>query len=289
MCVTLRKKLGFTLVELLTVTSIVTVSMSLLLPGLQQVRNQARLAACKNNIKQLGLAMHNYESTFQTLPPGWVVKDTKASAGPGFGWGPMLLPFMDQAALYNQLNFSKPPAVDQTTQIKLAGYLCPEDTAAALNSVRGKYATSNYSGSSGNQPLPGSVDLPDPGTPAAAKLWTGVLYHNSSVRLRDVTDGTSNTFLLGEKSVTSAAGIWVGVRSNQTADDSVTDCSDGSKLNAVIASFSSLHGGGANFLMVDGAVRFVSNTIDSKPGTDAPNGLYQRLAHKSDGKPLTEF
>lgn len=289
MRVSLRKKLGFTLVELLTVTSIVTVSMSLLLPGLQKVRNQARVAACKNNMKQLGLAMHNYHDTMNTFPPGWVVKETKAAAGPGYGWGAMVLPYMDQAPLYTQLNFSQPPAVDKTTQIKLPGYLCPDDTAAALNSVRGKFATSNYSGNSGDQLLPGSVDLPDPGTPAAKKLWTGILYHNSCVRMRDITDGTSNTFLLGEKSVTSAAGIWIGVRSNQNADDSVTDCNNGSKLNAVIHSFSSLHGGGANFLLVDGSVRFVLDTIDSKEGADAPNGTYQKLAHKSDGTVIGDF
>jgi prepilin-type processing-associated H-X9-DG protein/prepilin-type N-terminal cleavage/methylation domain-containing protein len=289
MCVSLRKKAGFTLVELLTVTSIVTVSMSLLLPGLQKVRNQARVAACKNNMKQLGLSMHNYHETFSTLPPGWVIKETKANAGPGFGWGVMVLPFLDQAPLYSQLNFSQPPAMDAKTQTKLAVYLCPEDTGAALNSVRGKFATSNYSGSSGDQLLPGSVDLPDPGTEAAKKLWTGLFYHNSSVRFRDITDGTSNTFMLGEKSVTSAAGIWVGVRSNQNADDSVTDCNNASKLNAVIHSFSSLHGGGANFLLVDGSVRFVLDTVDSKAGADSPNGVYQKLAHKSDGTVIGDF
>lgn len=289
MRVPLRKKQGFTLVELLAVTSIVTVSMSLLLPGLQKIRNQARESACKNNLRQLGLAMHNYHETFSAFPPGWVIKETKANAGPGLGWGVMVLPFLDQAPLYSQLNFSQPPAVDTRTQTKLDVYLCPEDTAAALNSVRGKFATSNYSGSSGHQLLPGSVDLPDPGTDSARMLWTGIFYHNSSVRFRDITDGTSNTFMLGEKSVTSAAGIWVGVRSNQNADDSVTDCNYASKLNAVLHSFSSLHGTGANFLMSDGAVRFVLDTIDSKEGADAPKGLYQRLSHKSDGMALMEF
>lgn len=289
MRVSLRKKFGFTLVELLTVTSIVTVSMSLLLPGLQKVRNQARVAACKNNMKQLGLAMHNYHDTVNAFPPGWVIKETKAAAGSGFGWGAMILPYMDQAPLYTQLNFSLPPAADKSTQTKLPVYLCPDDTAAALNSVRGKFSTSNYSGNAGDQLLPGSVDLPDPGTPAAAKLWTGILYHNSSVRMRDITDGTSNTFMLGEKSITSAAGIWVGVRSNQNADDSVTDCNNGSKVNAVIHSFSSLHGDGANFLLVDGSVKFLLNTIDSKEGANTPNGVYQRLSHKSDGNPIPAF
>ncbi|MDB5389334.1 MAG: hypothetical protein JWM11_4980 [Planctomycetaceae bacterium] len=284
-----RKKLGFTLVELVAVTSIVAVGMSVSLPGIQKVRNQARLTACKNNLKQLGLAMHNYHDTVNALPPGWVIKSTKAEAGPGLGWGTMILPYMDQVAIYNQINFSEPPKVDKLTQTSIPGYLCPEDTAAALNSVRGKYATSNYSGSSGDQLLPGSVDLPDPGTDAAKKLSTGLFFHNSCVRFRDITDGLSNTFMLGEKSVSSAAGIWMGVRSNQNAGDSVTDCNHRSKLNAVIHSFSSQHGGGAHFLLGDGSVRFIADTIESKESTDKPNGTYQKLANKNDGQILGEF
>jgi prepilin-type processing-associated H-X9-DG protein len=259
------------------------------LPGIQKARNQARLTACKNNLKQLGLAMHNYHDTMNTLPPGWVIKETKAEAGPGFGWGTMILPYMDQAALYNQAKFSTPPALDKLTQTSIPTYLCPEDTASALNSVRGKFATSNYSGNSGDQLLPGSIDLPDPGTDAAKKLSTGIFFHNSRVGFRDITDGLSNTILVGEKSVSSAAGIWVGVRSNQNAGDSVTDCNHRSKLNAVIHSFSSLHEGGANFLLCDGSVRFVTNTVESKESADKPEGVYQKLAHKSDGEVISNF
>jgi prepilin-type processing-associated H-X9-DG protein len=284
-----RQKLGFTLVELVTVRGLVSVGLSVSLPGIQKARNQARLTACKNNLKQLGLAMHNYHDTMNTLPPGWVIKETKAEAGPGFGWGTMILPYMDQAALYNQAKFSTPPALDKLTQTSIPTYLCPEDTAAALNSVRGKFATSNYSGNSGDQLLPGSIDLPDPGTDAAKKLSTGIFFHNSRVGFRDITDGLSNTIMVGEKSVSSAAGIWVGVRSNQNAGDSVTDCNHRSKLNAVIHSFSSLHEGGANFLLCDGSVRFVTNTVESKESADKPEGVYQKLAHKSDGEVISNF
>ncbi|MDB5389335.1 MAG: hypothetical protein JWM11_4981 [Planctomycetaceae bacterium] len=284
-----RKKLGFTLVELVAVTSIVSVGLSLALPGIQKVRNQARLASCKNNLKQLGLALHNYHDVYTRFAPGWIIKQTKADAGPGFGWGTSILPFLDQAPLYSQVNFNEPEKLDAVGQVVIPAYLCPEDTAAPLNSIRGKFAISNYSASSGDQLLPGSVDLPDPGTEAARKLSTGLFFHNSSVGLRDITDGASNVFMIGEKSVKSAAGIWVGVRSNQNAGDSVTDCNHRSKLNSVIDSYSSLHGGGANFLMADGAVRFVADTIDSKESTNKPNGLYQKLAHKSDGQALEEF
>jgi prepilin-type N-terminal cleavage/methylation domain-containing protein/prepilin-type processing-associated H-X9-DG protein len=284
-----RQKLGFTLVELVTVMGLVSVGLSVSLPGIQKARNQARLTACKNNLKQLGLALHNYHDVYNSLPPGWIIKETKADAGPGFGWGTSILPFVDQAALYNQANFSAPPKVDKLTQASLPVYLCPEDTAAALNSVRGKFATSNYSGNSGDQLLPGSVDLPDPGTDAAKKLSTGIFFHNSHVKFRDITDGTSNTIMLGEKSVSSAAGIWMGVRSNQNADDSVTDCNHRSKLNAVIHSFSSLHEGGANFLLVDGSVRFITNTVESKESAEKPVGVYQKLAHKNDGEVIGEF
>lgn len=284
-----RTRRGFSLVELITVTGVLMVGLSVTLPGIQKARDQARITKCENNLKQLGVALHNYHDTFKKFPPGWIVKDTKANSGPGYGWATMILPFVEQAALYNQLNQMSGPKLDKFTQTSIPGYLCPDDTAAELNSVRGKFATSNYSACSGDQPLPGSVDLPDPGTDAALKLSTGMFFHNSSVSVADVSDGLSNVIMLGERSVTSAAAIWVGVRSNQNAGDSVTDCNHTSRLNAVIHSYSSLHGGGANFLKADGAVGFIADAIDSKPGAGKPVGMYQKLAHKSDGQAVEGY
>jgi prepilin-type processing-associated H-X9-DG protein len=266
-------------VELLAIGGIGAISVALALPGIVQARRDAREHACRNNFKQIGLAFHNYHDTFRTFPPGWVAKNTKPETGPCYGWGTMILPFIEQARLYNAINFNAPPEVtDETLQSPIKFLRCPADTTADTNPVRDEFGTSNYSGNYGDAALPGSVD--------AEKKANGILYWNSSVAIRHITDGTSNVFLAGERCVASAAAIWMGVRSNQNAGDAATACAHAARLNTVLDSFSSRHEGGASFLLCDGSVRFISDSIDSQPGTDLPKGLYQKLAHKSDGQPV---
>lgn len=273
---------GFTVVELVVIIAILAVGLALIGPGILEARAQARKYDCKNNLKSIGLALHNYHDANATLPPGWVVKDTRPATGPCFGWGIMLAPYLDEAELYNKANFRAPPDVKTLIfQKRIGRFRCPDDTSEDLNSVRGRFATSNYSGNYGDVALPGSVD--------ASTKASGILYWNSSVRFRDVTDGTSAVFAMGERSIASAAGIWVGVRSNQNAGDSVTACNHQARPNSVIDSFSSRHPGGANFLFLDGAVRFISDDIDSHEGTNPPKGIYQKLAHKSDGAKVDGF
>ena len=225
---------------------------------------------------------------------------SSAGNGPRFGWQTSILPFVDQAPLYQQFDFRSPlPAADikvrgeKIFQTVIKEYRCPADSTSATNPMRGDYGTSNYSGNHGNVLLPrwttGRRTAFWPGqvnTPRDAK---GIMYWNSSVRLRDITDGSSNTFLVGERSVTSAAGIWPGVGSNEFENDAVTDCSHGSRLNNGPTSFSSGHAGGANFLLCDGSVRFIQNDIDSKPLTRGELGTYQRLANRHDGLPVGDF
>jgi prepilin-type N-terminal cleavage/methylation domain-containing protein len=106
------RRRGFTLIELLVVIAIIAVLIALLLPAVQQAREAARRTQCKNNMKQLGLAMHNYHDTFRVFPPGWIAVDPATNAQSahegisGFGWGTMLLPQIDQSPLYNQLNLN---------------------------------------------------------------------------------------------------------------------------------------------------------------------------------------
>jgi len=274
---------GFSLIEVLAVGGIVAICLALGLPALQRARDEARRNACKNKLKQIGLAMHNYHDTFVTFPPGWVAKTTKPEFGPCYGWGTFILPYVDQAPLYNQINFNVPPDItsNERLQKRLDIYRCPEDTSEDTNPVRDEFGTSNYSGNYGDEPLPGSVD-------AATKV-NGMFYWNSRVRIADVTDGTSNTLLIGEKSIASAAAIWMGVRSNQNASDNVTACNHESRMNTVIDSFSSRHGQGAHFLLCDGAVRFISDKVDSQPGDSKKKGTYQKLANKSDNLPVGEY
>ena len=252
----MNSKRGFTAVELLVVVAIVAILIALLLPAVQQARQAARQSQCKNNLKQIGLAHHNYHDTYNTFAPGWVAKDRKAETGPCFGWGASILPFVDQAPLFNQLDFNAPPELNKLTQETIPQYRCTDDPSPELNAVRGKFAASSYAGNYGSELLPGSVE--------AAKEADGIFYCNSFVSFRKITDGTSNTFLVGERTISSASAIWVGVRSNQNASDNVSACNERTRLNSVLDSFSSPHEGGGNFLMGDGTVRLVSGKIDVK-------------------------
>lgn len=269
---------GFTLIELLVIGSIAAVLLALLLPAVSQAQEEARRNTCKNNLKQFGLAMHNYHDVFQALPPAWVSKKPDADEGPFIGWGTFVLPFMNQAPLYNQINFkvvdNNDPKIFQTV---LEVYRCPSDPMVALNPLRGKMASSSYSGNAGNERLPGSVDTPD--------NLNGMMWRNSNVKFRDVIDGLSNTFMVGERCLDSGSGIWMGVTKNRNENDAITDCSHQAQLNKSITSFSSRHTGGANFVMGDGAVRFIDETIES----DAELGLYQKLSQRNDKQPIGNF
>ena len=275
---------GFKFVELLVVLAVVAVGIALIAPGILQARTQARADACKNNLKQIGLALHNYHDTFNTLPPGWVARDVKPATGPCFGWQAFLLPFVDHAPLYNQLKFNAAPdAADADLQTRIVHFRCPDDTSEDVNPVRDGFGTSNYSGNYGSVALPGSVD--------AATKSNGIVFWNSKIGFRDVTDGTSNVFAVGERCIASAAGIWMGVRSNQNAGDAVTACNHEARLDTVIDSFSSRHADGAHFLFCDGRVLFISDEIDSQPTANPllPKGVYQKLAHRNDGQPVDGF
>lgn len=289
------KKRGFAVVELLVIVGLIALVMTLLLPAIERARQDVRQVQCRNNLKQLGLALHNYHDVFQTFPPGWVSKEGAPGAGARIGWSTFLLPYMDQAPLYNQINFNGPPHDKDGKplplfQTLLAGYRCPTDPAPDLNPLRGEYATSNYSGNFGDVPARLSpLGLGDfwPGGVVAPMRSRGIFARNSSVRIAHITDGTSNTFLAGERGFASGAGIWVGVTDNAHEDDALTDCSHRSKPNAGWSSYSSRHTGGVHMLMCDGSVRFVLDTVDSRPAPEM--GLFQKVACKNEGQPIGDF
>ncbi|VAX38776.1 hypothetical protein-transmembrane region and signal peptide prediction [hydrothermal vent metagenome] len=284
------QKRGFTLIELLVVIAIIAILIALLLPAVQQAREAARRSACKNNMKQLVLALHNYHDTHRVFPPGYIDNDTSTAGDVsdpltqdlnGLGWGTMVLPFMDQAPLYKSIgtatsNFAvhwQTPASALAKTI-LPAFICPSDPMEGLNTDMGSFGKANYAASSISQ-----------------NNTTGMFYANSNSRIRDITDGTSNTILLAERSThnqsstsTSCNGapcnfngaIWIGAR-RQTSDWSqgldFRDClvrlgPSAYRINGGSAGYSnqytvsSMHVGGAHAGFADGRVRFLSENTD---------------------------
>ena len=200
-----RRQRGFTLIELLVVIAIIAVLIALLLPAVQQAREAARRTQCKNNLKQLGLALHNYESTFSTLPPGSLVNPLVFSAHA------RLLPYLDQANLQNLLDYSVPPLTsvtpatgydtaaiarnDNAAKQFLPVMLCPSDGDRVPNSV---YAGVSYPACYGSA-INGTTTETDAAFARPRDGADGVIVARLCTRLRDITDGTSNTVVLGEQ------------------------------------------------------------------------------------------
>jgi type II secretory pathway pseudopilin PulG len=290
----LKHRPGFTLVELVTVVFVITTLLVLLAPAIHQAQQDARRDACKNNLKQVGLAMHNYHDTHLCFPPGWTGHHPTAGEEGRYGWGMFLTPFLDQASVYSQVNFKdQQPYKAKVTQTALPVFRCPADTTEVLNSFRGGFGTSNYSANFGSVAPPRWLDAGLssnwPGQPPTPQKTDGICWWNSNCKLRNITDGSSNTLHVGERSVASAAGIWMGVRGNNYESDQVTDCSPGHEINSGVASFSSAHTGGALFLICDGSVHFISETIDSGIRDDGRPGTFQRLGSRHDSQIVGDF
>ncbi len=303
------RRRGFTLIELLVVIAIIAVLIALLLPAVQQAREAARRSQCVNNLKQLGLALHNYHDTHNALPPGWigVTGNTSHMEGnSGFAWGAHLLPQIDQAPLYSRLNFNRECYDPAFNAIALAtvlpGFRCPTDPSSEFwdlgeednpATIIARLPTANYVGNFGTE---GPEDICETAPyPAAQCRSDGIFYHNSSTRLRDLTDGTSNTVFLGEHrtdtrvSTVAATGIewhstWVGyvaegaeapVRFLAVADHTPNAPS------LHIDDYSSWHTGGTHFLYGDGRVRFLTENVDIN--------LFRGMVTRSGGEVLGEF
>ena len=264
---------AFTLIELLVVIAIIAVLIALLLPAVQQAREAARRTQCRNNLHQIGLALHNYHDTHNCFPPGNLAPNFSTGASYGgheHTWLAMVLPFVDEAAIYNALNFSLKSydvANSTATSSQLAQYSCPSLRSPERFSGGGStFSTNEYVGCTGKSDYRNTA----PSSVAAANR--GILYMISRVRIRDIRDGTSQTIAGGEK--------------NRLIDDKVYNNgwdTDGWAnghgsgplrctavgMNVVLSSgysqtlqFSSAHEGGAFFLMGDGQVRFLSENID---------------------------
>ena len=298
---------GFTLIELLVVIAIIAVLIALLLPAVQQAREAARRSECKNKLKQLGLALHNYHDTTSLFP-----YSSSNGVGTNHTWTEFILPYIDQAPLYNKLNFSANNNDGGNNQNllknqSLSFQKCPS------NPNSDKFVTSNggvFDGGWNSQimnyaPCIGpqhcdstALDCPSansycdkPGSdwnsyaPSANPgIFGGRNVYAS--RIRDITDGTTNTILLGERRgelcqhngifSTNFQGLWTGLKINSTQ---IQPTNPGAYLQN--SGMSSFHVGGAHCLLTDGSVRFMSQNIDYV--------TYNYLGDKADNNVIGEF
>lgn len=300
-----RSRRGFTLIELLVVIAIIAVLIALLLPAVQQAREAARRSQCINNLKQLGLALHNYHDNMRVFPPGWLGVQGGISnmEGPsGFAWGSHLLPYVDQAPLYHKLNFNL-SCTDASNalarQTVLAVFRCPSDSSADiwsmpddanLSNILATLPSANYVGSFGTVGF--ETICASPPFPAAQCTSNGMFFHNSSTRMSDVMDGTSNTVFLGEHRTNTRplAGepewhsTWVGVVPQGAENIArILAVSDHTPNHPAlhIDDFSSWHTGGVHMLLGDGRVRFITQNIDTN--------LFKAIATRAGNEVTSDF
>ena len=311
-----RRIAAFTLVELLVVIAIIGVLVALLLPAVQAAREAARRSQCSNNLKQMALAMLNYEDTYKCLPPGRVGCDGDASyqcngytTGAGtLGWSGFVctLPFLEQSTLANKIDYAPVPwgvtgGWDNATNMEVVSarpkfIVCPSEIAKPFidNSPTAgkKTATGTYGLCGGHQGPPNGSTI--------KHINTGVFLYRTCIRLADVTDGTSSQFLIGETKssdgyVNNVAGatapnMWTTgsrfITLRTTANPLNTRPNIGAQLDTTSgppsnAAFGSLHPAGAQFSFVDGHVSMIMNAVNFV--------TYQRLSQRADGEVVGDY
>jgi prepilin-type N-terminal cleavage/methylation domain-containing protein/prepilin-type processing-associated H-X9-DG protein len=298
-----RQHRGFTLIELLVVIAIIAILIGLLLPAVQKVREAAARMACQNNLKQIGIACHSYHDANQSLPPGYRATmsylDGATDTAPGWGWAAYLLPQLEQDNLYRQINFNQPVQNSPAIQTLVKVFLCPSDTpppsAFPITDPTGATITlaapSSYAATCG----PDASDVADP-------TGQGIFYRNSKTRFTDITDGTSNTVMIGDRAWSDSQGIWAGAPSSAilrpgprnpwqyvTAPAPTLVLAHNNWLNIKsdadggLDDFSSYHTGGANLLFADGSVHFLRSITADGP----EHWAFQALGTRAGGEVIT--
>ena len=282
---TAESRTAFTLVELLVVIAIIGVLVALLLPAVQAAREAARSSQCKNNFRQIGLALHGYHDIMEQLPPGWSADLPEGV--PGWGWASAMLPFIeqeqtDQSLIRRNLPISD-PANQAARELVLPFMLCPSDGSPKTYQA----GTGGFPGDNVDEGTPslilarsnyvanfGTFEIED-----APSSGDGMFFHNSQVLLADVTDGLSNTLFIGERSSNLGGSVWTGmipqINEPMARVVGIVDHAPNDP-HAHFDDFSSNHPSGVHFLMGDGSVKRFDDSVDVT--------IYRGLATRKGGE-----
>ena len=291
-----RIERGLTLIELLVVIAIIGLLAALLIPAIQSAREASRRLQCVNNLKQLALALHGYHDALGSFPSAYMSTIARSGneLGPGWGWGTLCLPYLEKQEVYNAANLLLPlPASEQQTtrSTVLSAYVCPSSPGQGP-------AVFDYIGN-GNEPaitdlaagqyVASGGQIPE----VYVGETNGVFYRNSATTLDRITDGTSSTLLLGERSRNLSDSTWVGVAGHGIVCTNpnwpIRDCQPSSLMvigytgpiypsrrwvdvtnysGAVVDDFWGYHSNGCNFAFCDGSIHLVKSTINPRIFSD---------------------
>ncbi len=314
----MSRRPGFTLIELLVVIAIIAVLIAMLLPAVQAAREAARRISCTNNLKQIGIGLHNYHDVIGSFPPGLISKPGPDgdNIGPGWGWASMILPQIEQSTIFNAINFRlgiEHPANQTARLTKINSFICPSDasfqpqftvvddstSSTSLGTPICDVASSNYVGCVGSGDPSSLYPYNPTDNPPGRDNGNGLFYRNRVVRIADVTDGTSQTLAVGEKSQNLARATWTGAVTNAAVPITELQAENGLSPESgdalVIAhtgeldgpnskpahadQFWSRHPGGAQFCFADGSVRFIKEK--------RPISILQALATRQGGEVIS--
>jgi prepilin-type N-terminal cleavage/methylation domain-containing protein/prepilin-type processing-associated H-X9-DG protein len=312
------RRLAFTLVELLVVIAVIGVLVALMLPAIQKTRESARKSQCANNLKQIGLGMHAYLVVHGSFPPGYVsrVLPDHDDGGPGWAWGAMLMPYIEETSLHGAINFSASLRSAENATVRLTSvpyFICPSDSmfepvidipSKSSTLIICQMAAGNYVACAGTV---------RPTCKLCRDQFDGVFGRNRPIKPQELLDGLSKTIAVGERASRWSRPVVLGVVPNSKILDNLkpglysagpayvlgttfhegfniesqVDEMDHGTMGSLAESFGSEHPGGAFFLFCDGSVRFVwddadpavMNSLSTRDGK--PHSGEERLIHET--------